>query len=61
MFQDFEEAMPGGSPVSVIRDPDEECSAWVAEGLCIKGSGGPWKGRPLCFLFSVDISLKLVF
>ena len=35
MVQDLEEAMPGGSAVSGIRDPDEECSAWVAEGLCI--------------------------
>ena len=35
MFQDLEEAMLGGSAVSGIRDPDEECSAWVAEGLCI--------------------------
>lgn len=59
MFQDSEEAMPGGSAVSGIRDPDEECLAWVAEGLCNKGSGGPWKGRPLLLSFSVDISLEI--
>ena len=26
-----------------------------------KGSGGPWKGKSLCFIFFVDFSLKLVF
>ena len=35
MFQDLEEVMPGWSLVSGIRDPDVECLAWVAEGLCI--------------------------
>ena len=40
MFQDMEEVKPGWSPVSGIRDPDVECLAWVAEGLCILKATG---------------------